>query len=165
MRPALLSFTLLSAGVLPAQNTYYLLQVADGVVTNGSLTTTIVLANLGKTTATVTIAASRDDASPRPLTIPGLGTNSRFSTKLCPGHVVPRHRCFSRRGGCIERSQARGARGAPECSVARRYAAACGKQPRPSSPLFPAKNRRRAFRPDHVPARQRIGEAGGGDAC
>ena len=57
-------FTVSAATSLVAQNTYYLPQVADGVVSNGSLKTTIVLANTGKTTATVTIAASRDDASP-----------------------------------------------------------------------------------------------------
>src|SRR5260370_28671974 len=78
-------FTLLAVSGLPAQNNYYLPEIADGIVSNGQLKTTLALANTGKTTANVTIAVSRDDASPRPLSIAGLGTNSRFSTKLGPG--------------------------------------------------------------------------------
>lgn len=68
---------------LAAPYTYYLPQVGDGIVPNGSPETTIVLANLGKTTATVTITVTRDDATEQPLTIAGLGTNSRF-TSLSP---------------------------------------------------------------------------------
>ena len=76
---------LFTGGALSAQNTYYLPHVADGVVASGSLRSTIVLANPSKTAAAVTIAVTRDDATARTLTIPGLGTNSRFSAQLPPG--------------------------------------------------------------------------------
>ncbi len=85
MRVCVCCLILFAARCLLAQNNYYLPHVADGIVANGSLRTTIVLANTGKTAATVTIAASRDDATAQTLTIPGLGTNSHFSTQLAPG--------------------------------------------------------------------------------
>ena len=79
---------LVMAGFVCAQGStyaYYLPQVADGATGKGTLKTFIVLANTGNTTATVTIAATRNNASALRLTIAGLGSNSQFSTKLAAG--------------------------------------------------------------------------------
>lgn len=71
--------------LLTAQNVYYLPQVADGTVANGTLKTTISLANTARTAASISIAATQDDGSPRTLSLTGLGTGSRFNLKLAPG--------------------------------------------------------------------------------
>lgn len=64
---------------------FYLPQVADGPAGNGTFKTSIVLANPGKSSMTVTIAATRNDSSPMRLTIAGLGSNGPFSTTLGAG--------------------------------------------------------------------------------
>ena len=81
-----LVFSILSmATCLSAQNNYYLPQVVDGIVPNGGLVTAIVVTNTAKAPATISIAATRDDSSARPLTLSGLRTNTRFTAKLGPG--------------------------------------------------------------------------------
>ena len=92
----LLLLTLTLAGVVSAQNRYYIPEMVDGnaVAHNErararsrflNLRTTFVLVNTGTTDANVTIAASHDDSTPRHLTIPGLGSGTSLSFTLGPG--------------------------------------------------------------------------------
>ena len=74
-----------AGGAFGASSLYYLPEVLDGIVPNGSVRTTIVVANPGKTAANLIITATRDDGTARTLTIAGLGSNTRFSTRLGAG--------------------------------------------------------------------------------
>ena len=70
---------------LLGQTTYYLPQVVDGAVSSGTIRTTILLANIGTTPATVSITFTHDDGSPRQITFPDLGGGSQFSLTLPSG--------------------------------------------------------------------------------
>ena len=89
-------FGLSAATILSAQYNYYVPEMVDGnaVAHNErararsrflNLRTTFVLINSGKTDANVTIAASHDDASPRHLNIPGLGSGASIAAKVPAG--------------------------------------------------------------------------------
>jgi hypothetical protein len=70
---------------LTAQNRYYLPEITDGVVAGGSVRTAVIMHNPGSTAATVSLAFSSDDASPRVVGLSGQGGGSTFSLTLVPG--------------------------------------------------------------------------------
>lgn len=79
------SLALAAASCLTGQYTYYLPQVSDGNTGNGSLRTTVVVANVARTAANARMTVTGDDAMPVPLTFAGLGTGANFTTRLAAG--------------------------------------------------------------------------------
>ncbi len=68
-----------------SQNFYYFPFAADRSGGDGSLRTSMLIGNPGVTAAKVTIAWTKDDGSPRPVTLSDLGLHSEFSLTLEPG--------------------------------------------------------------------------------
>jgi hypothetical protein len=81
-----LSYTSLPAVPHSATQTdFNLPQVANGAFDGGSFKTTFVLFNISSSQANVSLALTKDDGSPFPVTIPGQSTNSTFNLTLAPG--------------------------------------------------------------------------------
>jgi hypothetical protein len=60
-------------------------QVANGSFAEGMYKTSFLLFNISGSTANVTLALTKDDGTPFPVTITGQGTNSTFPLQLAPG--------------------------------------------------------------------------------
>src|ERR1035438_6408161 len=69
---------------LCAQTVLFRSQVIDGATAGGSLRSTIVLTNSSTSSATVSVALTRDDGSPLTVNFPGLSSGSPFSVTLKP---------------------------------------------------------------------------------
>jgi hypothetical protein len=68
------------------QTTMSLAQVANGSYNGGSFRTSFLLFSTSSSTANVTLALTKDDGSPFPVTIPGQGPpNSTFAFAIAPG--------------------------------------------------------------------------------
>lgn len=81
-RPAV-CFLIFTTAALRAQNSYFLPQISDGVISTGSLRTTIIVVNHSSTTAAnIRITGTRDDASPAALSIPALTTLAPGAARL-----------------------------------------------------------------------------------
>jgi hypothetical protein len=79
------SLIVTSVTLIAQSNSYYLPQVVDGAVKQGKLITTIVIANSGISTATLSLAFSKDDGTPLRISLVGLAESNEFSMSLNPG--------------------------------------------------------------------------------
>ncbi len=81
-----LSYTSLPAVSRSSGSTVFNLpQVANGSFGDGSFKTSFLLFNISGSVANVTLALTKDDGTPFPVTIAGQGTNSTFNLQLAPG--------------------------------------------------------------------------------
>ena len=68
-----------------AQNEYFLPHVADGKYAGGSFRTTFILFDNSSTDTTALLELTDNEGNPLVVTIPGLGTDSRFTIQLAAG--------------------------------------------------------------------------------
>jgi hypothetical protein len=80
-----LSYTTLPAVSSNSTQTEFILpQIADGQFAGGSMRTSLLLFNLSPQAASVSLSFTRDDGTPFPVSLPGLGVNSTFNVTLAP---------------------------------------------------------------------------------